>query len=92
ITLIPVPKFVHSNARVRGILVDQLFHQCISIVTKPLKAAAKMGIMMNGPVGNSRYCFMPLISYVADTPEELLVACVCSNVSPVTTATRDQFG
>lgn len=92
VALIPVPKFVHSNARVRGVLADRLFHQCIGIVTEPLKAAAKMGIMMNDPVGNSRYCFTPLVSYVTDTPEELLVACVCSNVSPVTTATRDQFG
>jgi hypothetical protein len=32
------------------------------------------------------------VAYVADTPEELLVSCMCSNVSPVTTATRDQFG
>ncbi|KAG2032818.1 hypothetical protein BDR03DRAFT_1014865 [Suillus americanus] len=70
VALIPVPKFIHSNAR----------------------AAAKMGIMMNDPIGNSRYCFMPLVSYVTDTPEELLVACVCINVSPVTTATREQFG
>ncbi|KAG1861524.1 hypothetical protein DFJ58DRAFT_839668 [Suillus subalutaceus] len=92
VTNIAVPKFVHSNARACGVLVDWLFHQCISIVTEPLKAAAKMGIMMNDPVGNSRYCFTPLVSYVADTPEELLVACVCSNVSPVTTATQDQFG
>ncbi|KAG2128898.1 uncharacterized protein EDB93DRAFT_1059361, partial [Suillus bovinus] len=91
VTLIPVPKFVHSNARVHGVLADRLFHQCISIVTEPLKAAAKMGIMMNDPVGNSRYCFMPLVFYVADTPKELLVACICSNVSSVTTATRDQF-
>ncbi|KAG0697885.1 hypothetical protein DFH29DRAFT_878419 [Suillus ampliporus] len=92
VALIPVLKFVHSNVRVHGILVDQLFHQCLSIVTEPLKAAAKMGIMMNNPIGNSRYCFMPLVSYVADTPEEILVACVCSNVSPVTTTTQEQFG
>jgi hypothetical protein len=77
---------------VRGVLTDRVFHQCINIVVQPLKAAARMGIMMNDPVGHSRYCFTPLVSYVADTPEELLVACVCSNVSPVTTATRDQFG
>ncbi|KAG2139145.1 uncharacterized protein EDB93DRAFT_1253070 [Suillus bovinus] len=72
VALIPVPKFVHSNVRVRGVLVDRLFHQCLSIVTESLKAAAKMGIMMNDPIGNSRYCFTPLVSYVADTPEELL--------------------
>ncbi|OJA12991.1 hypothetical protein AZE42_13167 [Rhizopogon vesiculosus] len=51
-----------------------------------------MGIMMNDPVGNSRYCFTPLVSYIADTPEELLVTCMCSNISPVTTTTQDQLG
>ena len=40
VALIPVAKFVHSNARVRGVLGDRLFHQCTSIVVQPLKAAA----------------------------------------------------
>ena len=92
VALIPVPAFVHPNKRVCGVLEGRMFHQCISIVVQPLKKAAEVGVMMNDPTGYCRYCFTPLVSYIADTPEELLVACVCSNVSPVTTATRDQFG
>jgi hypothetical protein len=74
--LIPVPKFIHSDARVHGVLAGGLFHQCVSIIVEPLRAATQMGIMMNDPAGYSRYCFTPLVAYVADTPEELLVSCM----------------
>ena len=92
VALIPVAEFVHSDPRLCGVLAGRMFHQCISIVVEPLKVTAEKGIMMSDSAGHSRYCFTPLVSYIADTPEELLVSCICSNASPVTTATRDQFG
>ncbi|KAG6369417.1 hypothetical protein JVT61DRAFT_14900 [Boletus reticuloceps] len=39
------------------------------IVVQPLKKAAEVGPMMSDPLGNLRYCFTPLVSYIADTPE-----------------------
>ncbi|KAG1856135.1 hypothetical protein F4604DRAFT_1590413 [Suillus subluteus] len=92
LALLPVAKFVHRNKRMRGVLADRLLHQCIDLVVEPLKQAACLGIMMSDPQGFSRYCFTPLVAYVADTPEELVVACAMMNSSPVTMATHKDFG
>ncbi|KAG1859222.1 hypothetical protein F4604DRAFT_1684696 [Suillus subluteus] len=74
--LLPVPKFVHKNKRMRGLLQDWLIHNCLSIVLEPLKLAARNGVMMSDPIGCSRYCFTMLASYIADTPEAMMLACV----------------
>ncbi|KAI6146028.1 hypothetical protein BKA82DRAFT_3981096 [Pisolithus tinctorius] len=44
--LLPVPKFVHKNKRMRGLLEDRLIHECLDIVLEPVKQAAKLGIML----------------------------------------------
>ncbi|KAG2351029.1 hypothetical protein BDR07DRAFT_1321924, partial [Suillus spraguei] len=49
---------------------------CIELVIEPLKIAAQIGIMMTNPVGNSRYCYTPLASFIVNTPEACLIACV----------------
>ncbi|KAF8546496.1 hypothetical protein OG21DRAFT_1479667 [Imleria badia] len=48
------------------------FHQCLDIVLKPLKRAAQFGCTIPDPLGNQCYCFMPLVSYITDTPEACL--------------------
>ncbi|KAG1870221.1 hypothetical protein DFJ58DRAFT_723118 [Suillus subalutaceus] len=92
LALLPVAKFLHRNKRMHGVLADRLLHQCIDLVVEPLKQAARLGVMMSDPRGFSRYCFTPLVAYVADTPEELVIACATMNSSPVTMATREDFG
>ncbi|KAG1820808.1 hypothetical protein DFJ58DRAFT_673237, partial [Suillus subalutaceus] len=92
LALLPVAKFVHRSKHMRGVLADHLLHQCIDLVVEPLKQAACLGIMMSDPQGFSRYCFTPLVAYVADTPEELVIACATMNSSPVTMATCKDFG
>lgn len=71
---------------------DRLVHACLDFILEPLKKAAALGIMMNDPVGNSRYCFTPLAAYIADTPEAMLLAGVCGKTSHMTTAIYTQFG
>ncbi|KAG1857798.1 hypothetical protein F4604DRAFT_1536272, partial [Suillus subluteus] len=92
LALLLVAKFIHRVKHMHGVLADRLLHQCIDIVIEPLKQAARLGIMMSDPAGFSRYCFTPLVAYVADTPEELIIACITMNASPVTMATRTSFG
>ncbi|KAG2344282.1 hypothetical protein BDR05DRAFT_860035, partial [Suillus weaverae] len=92
LALLPVAKFLHRNKHMHGVLADHLLHQCINLIVEPLKQAARLGIMMSDPRGFSRYCFTPLITYVADTLEELVIACTTMNSSPVTMATREDFG
>ena len=90
--LLPVPKFVHKNSRIRGILESHLIHQCMDIVLEPLKRAAKVGIMLSDPWGHSWYCFTPIASYIVDTPEAAMLAGVGGKTSPVTMAMYKQFG
>ena len=47
---------------------------------------------MTDSLGYIHNCYTPLIAYIADLPEQQLIACVAKNASPVTTATLPQFG
>ncbi|KAG1849730.1 hypothetical protein F4604DRAFT_1593285 [Suillus subluteus] len=90
--LLPVPKFIHKNKRIQGVLEDRLIHESLDIILRPLKQAAREGVMLSDPVGHSRYCFMPLASYIVDTPEAMMLATVSRKTSPVTMAMFKQFG
>ena len=90
--LLPIPKFVHNNKRMCGLLSDRLLHECLDIVLEPLKQAARLGITMNDPLGNLRLCYTPLVSYIVDTPEACMLAAVGGKTSPVTIAMYKQFG
>ena len=82
LALLPVPSFIHNKSRVRGLLSDRLVHQCLDFVLKPLKIAAAIGVMMSDPVGNLHHCYTPLVAYIADTPEQSLIACTSPKASP----------
>ncbi|KAG1903189.1 uncharacterized protein F5891DRAFT_1185830 [Suillus fuscotomentosus] len=76
----------------KGVLEDRLIHQCLDIVLKSLKQAARKGIMLSDPIGQSRYCFTALASYIADTPEAMMLETVGGKMSPVTMAMYKHFG
>ncbi|KAF8129618.1 hypothetical protein EV363DRAFT_1168728, partial [Boletus edulis] len=88
----PVPKFVHKNKRMRGVLGDRLIHQCLDIVLDPVKKAAQFGVMLPDTKGNLRYCFTPLAGYIVDTPKAAMLACIRGKTSPITMAMFKQFG
>ena len=90
--LLPVPKFLYKNRKICGVLEDCLVHECIDYIMKPLKKAAEIGIMMSDLVSWCRYCFMPLVGAIMDTPKALLYAGITPKISPVTMATYKQFG
>ncbi|KAH7917703.1 hypothetical protein BV22DRAFT_1135188 [Leucogyrophana mollusca] len=92
--LLPVPKFIHSNKRIKGLLEDRLIHECLDIVLEPLKKATELGIMMSDPAGNLCHCFPPLAGYIVDTPEAAMLANVGGGgkTSPFTMAMYKQFG
>ncbi|KAG1905725.1 uncharacterized protein F5891DRAFT_1125768 [Suillus fuscotomentosus] len=48
--LLPIPKFIHKNKRMRGVLEDRLIHECLDIVLRPLKQAAREGVMLSDPL------------------------------------------
>lgn len=92
LALLPIPHFIHRDRRLRGVLSDRVFHECLDFVLRPLKTAAEIGIMMCDPLGWRRWCFTPLASYIVDTPESGLIAGVLGKTSSVTTAYYKQFG
>ncbi|KAF7975623.1 hypothetical protein HWV62_9217, partial [Athelia sp. TMB] len=92
LALLPVPKFLEKRPKVRGILGDRLIHACLDFVLEPLKIAAAIGIMMTDALGQSRFCFTPLASYMVDTQEALMLAGVAGKTSHLTTASYRQFG
>ena len=92
LALLPVPSFIHKKSRVCSLLSDRLLHHCLDLVLTPLKIAATIGVMMNDPHGNLRYCFTPLIGYITDMLEQSLLSCTSPRVSPMSTATYKEFG
>ncbi|KAG6826751.1 hypothetical protein H0H92_014591, partial [Tricholoma furcatifolium] len=92
IGLLPIPKFIHKDRKIRGVLESRLFHECLDYILRPVKKAAEIGIMMSDPLGNLRYFFTPLASCIVDTPESNLIAGVASMSSSVTVANYHQLG
>ncbi|KAJ7107232.1 hypothetical protein C8R43DRAFT_905832 [Mycena crocata] len=90
--LFPIPVFLHKNKKIHGVLQARQFHAILDYVLQPLKDAAKFGIMMSDPLGWRRYCYTPLVSYIVDTPESAMLACVSTSRSSVTTARSQEFG
>ncbi|KAI6038075.1 hypothetical protein EDC04DRAFT_2604354 [Pisolithus marmoratus] len=74
------------------LLQDQFVHQALNVVLLPLKTAASVGVMMSNLRGNLHYCFTPLAVWIADMPEEGLLAGTAMKVSPITIATSKEFG
>ncbi|KAI9574177.1 hypothetical protein HD554DRAFT_2165677 [Boletus coccyginus] len=90
-TLLGIVLFIHKNTCVCSLLQDCLFHQALDLILQPLKTAAMVGGMMNNPVGNLRYCYMPLMAWIVNTPEQSLLAGTGPKVSLVTMAKVKNF-
>lgn len=91
LAILPGADFI-APSEVQGTLGDRLFHECMDFVVEPFKIAARIGIMLSDPVGNQRWCFTPLATYIADTPEQRLISCAGGNASPLTMAYGDRLG
>ena len=92
VALLPCPKFITKEKGVRGVLENRVIHLCLDVITNPLKLAARAGRMMADPRGYSRFCFTALASYMVDTPEATMLACVAGKTSHLTMADYRQFG
>lgn len=87
----PTPEFlVHTDFQ--SVLEARVWHRCMDIVCAGLKIAARTGTFMSDPSNFTRYCFTPLAAYIADLPEQHMIACVTKSVSPITLAEQSQFG
>ena len=92
LALLSVPKFIHKNCKIRGVLENHLIHKCLDFILELLKIAVCIGIMMSDPLGNLRHIFTPLALFIVDTPESAMLAGIGGKTSSVTMAYYKHFG
>ncbi|KAJ6533903.1 hypothetical protein DFH09DRAFT_932549 [Mycena vulgaris] len=79
---IPVTKLEIFTKPKRSAVSHQLFHDCMKVMLEPLKVAGRDGVQMDCADGFVRKMFPILSAYIADYPEQCLVACCQENACP----------
>jgi hypothetical protein len=84
----PVTKVECFTKQTRSKASADLFHYCMGKIVGPLKESGNSGIKIGCADGLVRLCFLLLAAYIADNPEQCLIACVkhntchCCNIGP----------
>jgi hypothetical protein len=92
VAYLPILKFLGVSAPVQAALTARVYHISLNTVFYNLKIAKRNGVVMPDPWGQKRFCHTPLVSMIADLPEQHLQSCVLSNRSVFTTAVVGQYG
>ncbi|EGO18433.1 hypothetical protein SERLADRAFT_444104 [Serpula lacrymans var. lacrymans S7.9] len=86
-----IPKFDCSHD-LQTLLSSRVYHMCIDKIVASLKYCARYGHKITDPFGKGRLAYTPLVAWIADLPEQQLIACISKNSSPILTASLKQFG
>jgi hypothetical protein len=89
---IPIGKFDCFSDKVRQVARYQLFHHCMEVMLASIAQAGKTGVNMTCADGLVRWIWPILAAYVADYPEQCLVACCMENRCPICKVHPDSRG
>ncbi|KAJ3549253.1 hypothetical protein NM688_g5199 [Phlebia brevispora] len=89
---LPVTKLENFSKENRALRGYQLFHDCMRSLLKPLVAAGMNGITMDCADGFQRKIYPIVAAYVADHPEQCLIACCQENRCPKCLVDPDKRG
>lgn len=92
IGLLPCPKFISVKKSLCGVTENHLIHHCIDIICQPLKKASAEGAFMPDSLGRIRWFFTPLVAYIFDTPEAVVITGVGGKTSHLTLTSHKSFG
>ncbi|KAJ7062668.1 hypothetical protein C8F01DRAFT_985774 [Mycena amicta] len=80
---IPVVKMESFEKNNRSDVIAQLFHDCLSVMLEPVRNVGMDGVAMECFDGFVRMMHAVLAAYIADYPEQCLIACIRENSCPI---------
>ncbi|EIW79697.1 hypothetical protein CONPUDRAFT_43595, partial [Coniophora puteana RWD-64-598 SS2] len=89
---IPVTKLECFSETTRSLEGQRLFHYCMDLIVNSLKEAGENGVPMTCPDTVVRQIYPILAAYIADHPEQCLIACCKENHCPKCLVGRDERG
>ncbi|KIJ63135.1 hypothetical protein HYDPIDRAFT_156602 [Hydnomerulius pinastri MD-312] len=89
---LPVGKYDCFSDKAKQFARYRMFHYCMRTVLQPLIETGKNGKLMSCADGLKRWIWPIVAAYVADYPEQCLVACCMENRCPVCKVNRDERG
>ncbi|KAJ7084764.1 hypothetical protein B0H15DRAFT_951261 [Mycena belliarum] len=89
---LPIPKFDCFDKDTRSLAKYRLFHECMTVLLASVAEAGKTGAKMVCADNFVRNVWPIFAAYVADYPEQCLIACCKENRCPLCTVSPDDRG